>query len=175
MRSRQSDIKVRVIFLSLVLSFGTLFSCLAQDKIVFKNNVSGKVIKARLGDQISVRYKGYLGQTESYKHTLTEIYDSSFVLGVNFMGPDLSQAKEIQYKDIIAFRRMSLGRVFLKSTLSLGSAVATIIVLDRLYKEQSLSFGQRIGVSLGVGLGVNILINAILSEKPKYQVKDGWE
>lgn len=175
MRNRQSNTKIRLIVFFIYLVLAPLHSCWAQDYIIFENKRSGKIIKARLGDQIHVKYRGYLGQTESFKHTLTEINDSNFMLGIDYLGENLSNYKIIQYKDIVAFRRMSIGRVFLKSTLSIGSAIGTILVLDRLYKEQSLSFGQRIGVSLGVGLGVNILINALLPENPNHWVKDGWE
>ena len=147
---------------------------LAQEQMVFIYQEKGKIIQAKLGDQLSIKYRGYLGQTEYFKQTLTEIKDSSFVLGYSFLGPELLPNKEIKYSDIIAFRRIGLGSVVLKTTLSLGSAVGVILLLDRTYKNKEFSMAGRIGISAGLGIGLNLIINSIFPEKPKYHVKDGW-
>jgi hypothetical protein len=150
---------------------------LAQEHIVFIQQQNGKIIQAKLGDQLSIKYRGYLGQTETFKQTLTAINDSSFVLGFQFLGQELNAYKKIKYQDIIAFRRIGLGRTILKTSLSLGSAVGLILLLDRTYKNETfnLGLGGRIGLSVGLGMGMSLLINGILPEKPNHFVKDGWQ
>lgn len=168
----------------LILLFLLVFNLVSitssgQNVILFMNTKSGVVLKAKPGDQISVLYKGYLGQTEYYKHTLFEIKDSTFILGNPLQGKGsqslLPAYKEIKYSDVIAFRRMGIGRTLLKSTLSLGAAIGTLLVLDRLYTNNQVNNFAKIGISMGVGLGLRFGIDALLPEKPKYFIKDGWE
>ncbi|MDZ4669013.1 MAG: hypothetical protein SGJ00_14190 [bacterium] len=152
----------------------------AQNKILFLNPVQGKIIKAKEGDQLSVLYRGYLGQTEYFKNTLTEIKDSSFVLGIQFgLNPaavgQTFQYKEIKYTDIVAFRRSSLGRTLLKSGLSLGAVITSILLLNRMYTQSEISDFGKIGISFGVGIGVNLLINLAIPDKPKHKVSEGWQ
>lgn len=177
MRSGQLYIKSRIKIIGIFYLLFCANALFAQEHIMFIQEQKGKVIQAKLGDQLSVKYRGYLGQTESFKQTLTEIDDSSFVLGFQFLGQELNAYKKIKYEDIIAFRRISLGRTILKTSLSLGSAVGVILLLDRTYKNEaySLGLGGRIGLSVGLGLGMNLLINGLLPDKPKYQVKEGWQ
>ncbi|MCE2740213.1 MAG: hypothetical protein LW669_01870 [Sphingobacteriales bacterium] len=167
--------KNRIIFILFVLLLSEPKSLLAQEQIVFFHEQKGKIIQAKLGDQLSIKYRGYLGQTENFKQTLTEIKDSSFVLGYSLLGPDILLYKEIKYSDILAFRRIGLGSVILKTTLSLGSAVGAIFLLDRTYKNNDFNLAGRIGISVGLGVGMNLIINSIFPDKPKYQVKEGWK
>lgn len=164
--------RVIIVFGFLVCWIATSY---AQEQILFVNQAKGKVFQAKLGDQLSIKYRGYLGQTETFKQTLTEINDSSFVLGYAFLGSALIPNKEIKYTDIIAFRRIGLGRVILKTTLSLGTAVGVILLLDRTYKSNDFSLAGKFGISFGVGLGVNLLLNGLLPDNPKYQTKEGWQ
>lgn len=151
--------------------------------IVFINPNEGKIIHAKEGDMLSIRYKGYLGQTEYFKNTLTLIGDSSFILGIPFgsdenMGSKLQQQlqyKEIKYSDVIAFRRSGMGRTFLKSTLSIGAIVGSFYVLNGLYTRNQVSDLGKIGLSLGVGLSFNLLINVAFPDKPNHKMKDGWQ
>ncbi|MCF8445445.1 MAG: hypothetical protein K9H61_00505, partial [Bacteroidia bacterium] len=129
--------------------------------------------------------KGYLGQTEYFKNTLTEIKDSSFVLGVPIfrrnggnMGNEIDQqfqCKEIRYLDVIAFRKASIGRNVFKSTLTLGAAVGTVFLFDKLYQKNQVSTFAKIGISIGVGLSLNYLINLAIPEKPNHKMTDGWQ
>jgi len=175
MRSRKLYFKSRLIIYTLFWLLVSTTAAFAQEQSIFIQQQKGKVIQAKLGDQLSIKYRGYLGQTETFKQTLTEINDSSFTLGYSFLGPEITTYKEIKYADIISFRRIGLGRVILKTTLSLGTAFGVIWFLDRTYKNNDYSLGGRIGISVGVGVGMNLLINALLPEKPKYNVKDGWQ
>ncbi|MBC7383899.1 MAG: hypothetical protein H7296_13090 [Bacteroidia bacterium] len=167
----------------LITYFLLCFGMQAQT-LVFINTEQNKIIKAKPGNQLSLHYCGYLGQTESYKQTISFVTDSSVILGLYL--PKLSSAqnlslaglglgyKEILLRDILVFRRMSIGRTLLKSTLGVGAALASIIMLNQLYEHSSLSTGAKIGISLGVGLGTTYLINVFISDRPKYAMKDGW-
>ena len=177
---KQSLEKKLILCLIGILMIGS-HNLLAQGKIIFFNVSQGKLIQAKIGDQLSVVYKGYLGQTETYKNTLTEIKDSSFVLGMpaSVLNPNQSsqelQHKEIRYADVIAFRRIGLGRVMLKTSLSLSATIGTIILLKNLYAQNKVSDLGKIGISIGVGLGLNALINMAMPDKPNHKMKEGWE
>ncbi len=183
MRNWKSFIKASKRYGLLIALFCIANLAIAQ-KIVFIHAGDGKIIEAKEGDVLSIQYRGYLGQTETFKNTLTSIKDSSFVLGIDLIDPSSPmamkmgqqmQAKEIRYADVMAFRRMSVGRVFLKSTLTTGAAIGTILVLSSLYKSNNISDMGKIGISLGAGLSVNALINLILPERPKYRMSAGWQ
>lgn len=174
-------------YFCLVLLFVGLVpaNLLGQNSLIFLNPSHGKLIKAKEGDVLSIRYKGYLGQTEYFKNTLTEIKDSSFVLGVPIfrrnggnMGNEIDQqfqCKEIRYLDVIAFRKASIGRNVFKSTLTLGAAVGTVFLFDKLYQKNQVSTFAKIGISIGVGLSLNYLINLAIPEKPNHKMTDGWQ
>lgn len=168
----------------LILTFIISSIAFSQSSILFIQPNQGKLIKAKPGDQLSISYKGYLGQTETYINILTEISDTTFVLG--FIGNQNSffklnqsginnSCKEIKYSDIIAFRKSGPGRTLLKSTLAFGGAIGSILILNRLYKQNEISDFGKIGISLGVGIGINMLINLALPNKPIHQVVDGWQ
>jgi hypothetical protein len=151
----------------------------AQDKLIFINPNQGKLIEAKPGDFLIIRYKGYLGQTEFYKQTLLEIKDSSFVIGMySFSEGSLFERenpyKEINFKDVESFRRRSIGGSVSKSLLGLGAAIGSILVLDQLYENQNYSTLANLGISMGVGLSINFGLNLLFPDKPKYHMKEGW-
>ncbi len=149
------------------------------------NPATGKTIEARQGNWLTVTYKGYLGQTDMYKQTISHVTDSSVFLGLYL--PELSYEsqqtlaglglgyREVLLRDILTFRRMSAGRTVLKSFLSFGALVGSIVVLNNLYENSGYSTAAKYGISLGVGLGAKYLVNVLVSDRPKYAVKDGWE
>lgn len=168
----------------LVLFYFFTCALFAQNSILFINGNEGKIIKAKVGDQLSISYRGYLGQTESFISTLTQINDSTFVLGTiqtnkkQLFGKTSNKAntsKEIKYSDVIAFRRSGPGRVILKATLTLATAIGSILLLDKLNETSELSDFGKIGFSLGIGLGINMLTNLALPDHPKYKTSDGWQ
>ncbi len=160
-------------------------SVYGQTSLLFFNAQQGKIKRTNFGDQLSIQYKGYLGQPENFKHTLSEITDSSVILGYYFPENTFGSSgkmrslglvhKEILLRDITAFRRMSPARGLLKSTLSLCTAIGTIFLLNNLYQNNQYSTSARIGISLGVGLGTNFLVSLCMPENPKYKMIDGWK
>jgi hypothetical protein len=173
--------KITAIIIYMLLLASGIF---AQNQIVFINPSQGKLIKAKEGDMLSIRYTGYLGQTETFKNTLTFVSDSTFTLGIPMMGtnglfsPNLEKQfmfKEIRCQDVIAFRRSGLGRTMLKSTLTIGSAVGSFILLNSLYGRNNISDFGKIGISVGIGLSLSMIINLALPDKPNHKMEEGWE
>lgn len=180
----KSNIKIKFIGLLVLVFCAGILSVHAQNQILFLNASQGKLIKAKEGDQLSIRYRGYLGQTEYFMNTITAIGDSTFTLGIPFsdgtsmfgkkVGAQL-QCKEIRYTDVLEFRRSGIGRTFLKSGLSIGAAVGSLLLLDKLYTKNEVNDFAKIGISLGVGLSMRFVINLALPDKPNHKVKDGWQ
>lgn len=163
-------------FLLLVISGVT-----AQNQLVLTNVKKNKMIIVREGQTFSLMYKGYLGQTEFAKNMVTEITDSTVLLeivpGSEFFWKSpliLSGRKLVKLNDIVAFRRITLGRKLLKSVLTTGAFLGSYLVLFNFYKSSNASVGRDLLLSVGVGLGSKLLIDAILPENPKYTMDDGW-
>lgn len=155
----------------------------AQVLLEFYQPATGKVIPVKAGDQLNLSYQGYLGQTEVFKSALTAVTDSTVVLGLGLLKPErvndekVRQAlmsKEIRLTDIIAFRRMSTGRVLLKSVLTTGAVVGSVLLLSDLYRNSDYTDLQKLGLSVGTGIGINIAIQVLLPEHPKYRMSGGW-
>lgn len=167
---------------SLFIFFGLNQTIEAQTGVNFIDSLTGKVIKARQGDYLIIRYRGYLGQTETYKHTLQGSSDSSLLIGLVHPYSPLSVAfsgannpwKEIKFNDIESFKRRSGGAQFLKSMLGIGAGLGAILMLKNLNEEKKFSNGKNLAISLGVGIGINIGMNLLFSDKPKYKMKEGW-
>jgi hypothetical protein len=83
--------------------------------------------------------------------------------------------KEILFKDIIAFRRISVGRKLLKSTLNIAAITGFAFLLSENYGKEKTSFGQSFLYSLAGGISISLLINLTLPENPKYKMEDGWQ
>jgi hypothetical protein len=171
---------------SIVLSFCFLliaFCAFAQD-LVFKNT-NGKTIQLKNGDQLSIFYKGYLGQKQYSNQDFLFKTDSSIVVGVAAkpINPKVADyllmkgqlQKEILFKDIIAFRRISVGRKLLKSTLNIAAITGFAFLLSENYGKEKTSFGQSFLYSLAGGISISLLINLALPENPKYKMEDGWQ
>lgn len=168
---------VYLIFLGLVLN---LTQNAKAQQILAINTNTGKIYSMGIGDVLSVQYKGYLGQNERFKSTIYAISDSSVFLGIpskllEKVTNESQFIKEIRYRDIIGFRKIGLGRQILKNTLTLGSAVGSIYLMNQLYRKNQISDIGKIGISLGVGIGINQLLNFVFPESPNIWTKDGWE
>lgn len=154
----------------------------AQNTLNFIDSVTGKVINAKTGDFLILKYKGYLGQTEYYKHTIQEVNDSSVIVGIIHPYSAFSTAfigmknpwKEIKLKDIESFKRRSAGANFLKSMISIGAGLTAVLLLKNLTDEKKFSNGKNLAISVGAGIGINLGMNMLFSDKPKNHIKDGW-
>jgi hypothetical protein len=158
---------------------------LAQPNLYFINRAKNKIIEVKPSQQLSIKYKGYLGQPEFVKQTVTDINDSMITLGVDpqllgGLGKALENNPKFVYRkvriaDILTFRRMTKGRQILKVGLQLANIVASYFLLANLYSNTGLSPASTFAISLGVGISTNIIINTALPENPKYRLEDGWE
>lgn len=158
-------------------------SARSQDAVNFIDSIHQTTIQAKPGDFMIIRYKGYLGQTEFYKHTLQGVTDSSIFVGIVHPYSPLATVfaggnnpwKEIKFKDIESFKRRSASANMVKSLLGIGAGLSAIFLLKDLNERNTYSDGKNLAISLGVGLGINIGMNLLFSDKPKYKIKDGWQ
>lgn len=175
----------RFILLLLPLLFCWQFLA-AQPDLYLINRAKHKVIRIKPGQQLSLRYKGYLGQQEFVKQTVTDINDSMVMLGIDpeLLTPGFQKMvannpkyvhRKVMLRDITGIRRLTFGRQLLKSGLVVTNIVGTYILLTNLYRNNNFTIGQTFFISLGVGIGTSIIINALLPENPKYNISDGWE
>jgi hypothetical protein len=166
------------------LLFGFFNSkCIAQ-QVQFKNE-QGKTITVKQGDQISLFYNGYLGQKQYHNADFLYGTDSSIVLGTNiqpkneknanFLLLHNMQKKEILFKDILAFRRISIGRKVLSSTIQFISIMSFAVALSEISDNNQLNFGQSLLYSLAGGIGISLFINIALPDNPKYTMSSGWQ
>ncbi len=157
----------------------------AQNSLLFTNPSKNKIIRARIGDQLSLQYTGYLGQREYFKQAISGVTDSSVILGIYFpeAGEEMSRKlasmgftyKEILFRDITMFRRISVARTLLKTSLQIGTIISSVFLVNRFYQRSSLSPAANYVISIGIGIGSASLINICLPDKPKYRMKDGWK
>jgi hypothetical protein len=157
-------------------------SARSQEAVRFIDTVQQKTILAKPGDFLIIRYKGYLGQTEFFKHTLQGVTDSSLYVGIVHPYSPMSTVfaggnnpwKEIKFKDIESFKRRSASANMLKSLIGISAGLSAIFLLKDLNERNAYSDGKNLAISLGVGLGINIGMNLLFSDRPKYKIKDGW-
>jgi hypothetical protein len=170
-------------FLIITLLFFTN-NIFAQKSMLFFNTKLLKTIEVAEGNTISIQYKGYNNQIFHTKNIVTEINDSSIVLGhissdLPIWIQKLSKKFEpnfriILIKDIVAFRKMSNGRLIGKNLLSTSLTVGVFVATYDLFKNGGLSPLQSIFVSIGIGFG-NTLVNAfVLPENPINKISDNW-
>ena len=156
---------------------------IGQNVLVFTNSKLNKVIEVKAGQFLSVRYNGYLGQPEFFKNVVTEITDSTILLGIQpeLISPVLKNrnipgsGKVIRITDISAFRRMRIGRQLLKSMSILGLAVGDYFLLSHLFRNVKISSGSAFLISLGAGIGGKIFIDLLYPESPKFNMSEGWQ
>ncbi len=156
----------------------------AQKTLLFLNTNTHKTIEIYEGQTLSVQYRGYNNQIYHFKNIVSEINDSTILLGnMNEEQPvwiqKLSRKFEPNYriitiKDIVAFRRITIGRTLGKSLVSSSIALGTIYGMYDLFSKQTLSYAPSILVSFGIGIISTTLNAIILPENPRYKVKEGW-
>lgn len=171
--------------ISFVFSFLLFFSeCWAQKSLLFYNVKTNDSIEMKVGHRATILYKGYLGQLEVVKETVTDITDSTIVLGVNLAEnfpsfvskPGKSNRfiyKTIKITDIVGFRRMTVGRQVAKLMLSIATVVGSVYIAQKAYSGNFNALSA-FGVTLGAGLGLFWLNNVMLPESIKYYFEEGW-
>lgn len=171
--------------LIVLLGISMCFAAQAQTNLYFLNRSKHKIIEVKVGHQLSIKYKGYLGQNEFAKQTVTEINDSMITLGVDpstlgFAGKMLENNpkfiyRKIYIKDITSFRRMTVARQLLKAGLLVANIAGTYVLLTNLYNANNYSVFETFLISFGVGVGTSVIINSCFPENPKYLLENGWE
>lgn len=157
----------------------------AQKKLVFKNTKTLKTVELRVGNRASFSYNGYMQQPEFLKETISDITDSTVVLGMSYF-QSLPQSitkpgkypalvyKVIRIEDITGFRKMGVGRMIAKSAVSIGGIFASYYLLKDIYSS-NISTGSSILLSMGVGLGLYGVTELLFPENVKYYMADGWQ
>ena len=179
--------QMRRVSLLIILSF-IVFIAHSQNQLLnIVNSQTGKIIKVKLGDRMTIQYHGYNGQLSFVKDEVTGADDSCIYLGKNFesISDRLSQGLQkngrgyqsiIKYKDIVQFRRESMGRTLLKSSV-LGLPIAFgsyLLMSDYLKYHQSASSFEQFLVVTTIGLGSVSLPKLLLPENLKYKVANTW-
>jgi hypothetical protein len=172
-----------LVFLVMSMVWCTMAS--AQPNLYFINRAKHKVIEVKPGNQLSIKYKGYLGQPEFVKQAVTDINDSMITLGIDpqllgGMGKALENNPKFVYRkiriaDITMFRRMTAGRQLLKQSLLLTNIVASFFVVTGLNDHTNLTSAEVFFASAGIGLVTAIIIHVSFPENPKYRLEEGWE
>lgn len=170
-------------------AFAILFSLLLFSSQLWAQTLelyhaeSKKTIDIRPGQAVALTYKGYNGQLEFIKQTVTGITDSTLILGVDYeklginsakKGPMVNYHKTIKLDDIIGFRRMTIGRQLLKSGLRIGSVFGNFYAFYMFSNNSNYSAANVYFISLGTVFGSAILISWLLPENIKYEIRDGW-
>ncbi len=170
-------------FLFLLFLLYSSYLSHAQKYLVFTNASKNKFIEVKESNFLSVKYKGYLGQNESAKNVVTDITDSTVTLGFGpeFLNSDAisrdswsGMYKIIRIKDITVFRKMSAGRQLCRAFSTLGIGVGSYFLLGDLYKNSHISSTSAFLISIGAAITLKLMIDALLPEKPKYRMEDGW-
>jgi hypothetical protein len=156
----------------------------AQKSLLFLNTKTSKTIEVSEGQTLSIQYRGYNNQLYHYKNTVTEINDSSIVLGNIAEEPavwiqKISKKYEPNYrvvaiKDIVSFRRITLGRILGKSLISTTFSVGSIFAFYGIINNSNGNYFQAFFISLGIGMLPPILNSFILPENPVNKIKNDW-
>lgn len=156
----------------------------AQKSLLFLNTKTSKTIEVSEGQTLSIQYRGYNNQLYHYKNTVTEINDSSIVIGNIADEPaiwiqKLSKKYDPDYrvidvKDIVSFRRITAGRILAKTLISTALSVGSIFAFYGIVNNSNGNYMQAILVSFGIGLMPPIFNAFILPENPVNKIKDGW-
>jgi hypothetical protein len=161
------------------------FGSFAQPTLVFTQASTHKKIEMHIGHRATILYKGYLGQLETAKETITDITDSTIVLGINYAetyprmaarpGKNLRMTyKVIRVSDIVGFRRMTIGRQLGSLAFKTAGIVGSFYLLRNVYANPSISAGNAFLISLGTGFSILGINSLLFPENIKYYMEDGW-
>ena len=171
-----------------------LFGCLfilffnaqnyAQKTLLFLNTKTNKAIEVSEGQTLSVQYRGYNNQIYHFKNMVSEINDSTILLGnMSEEQPAWSQKlsrkfepnyRIIAIKDIVTFRRITIGRSLGKSLLTTSVMLGEFFGTIDLFRNNQLGTWETVTLSLGIGLATSLINAFVLPDYPKNKIKDGW-
>lgn len=171
-----------------------LFGCLfifflsvqnfAQKTLLFLNTNTHKTIEICEGQTLSVQYIGYNNQIFHFKNIVSQINDSIILLGnmseeQPVWAQKLSRKFEPNYriiaiKDIVAFRRITVGRSLGKSLLNTSVMLGTFFGTIDLFRNNQLTTWQTALLSLGIGMATSVINAFVLPENPENLMKKGW-
>jgi len=156
----------------------------AQKTLLFLNTKTNKAIEVSEGQTLSVQYRGYNNQIYHFKNIVSEINDSTILLGnMSEEQPAWSQKlsrkfepnyRIIAIKDIVTFRRITIGRSLGKSLLTTSIMLGTFFGTIDLFRNNQLGTLQTAFLSIGIGITTSVVNAIILPENPKYKVNEGW-
>jgi hypothetical protein len=168
-------------FLLILLFTNQIF---AQKSLLFLNTKTNKTIEVYEGQTLSVQYRGYHNQIYHFKNIVSEINDSTILLGnmseeqpiwaQKLSGKFEPNYRIIAIKDIVSFRRITLGRILEKSLVSTSIALSTVFGMYYLFSNNNSNYALSILVSLGIGITSSTLNSFILPENPVHKLKEGW-
>lgn len=178
---------MRRVSLLIIFIFMVLASHSQNQLLNIVNSQTGKIIKVNQGDRMTIQYHGYNGQLSFVKDEVTGADDSCIYLGRSYEATSekLSQRLQkngrgyqhiIKFRDIVQFRRESMGRTLLKSSV-LGLPIAFgsyLLVSDYLKYHQSASSFEQFFVVSAIGLGSVSLPKLLLPENLKHKVGNEW-
>lgn len=171
--------------LFVLVSFTALnLCCYAQKVLQFANATTQQFITVKVGNRVAILYKGYLGQVEFVRETVTEITDSTIVVGTNYAEqfPSLVGKpgknnkltyKVIRIQDIVGFRKIGLGRQLGKLVVSAAGIVGSFYFLRGVYKS-NLSNASTFFISMGTGFCLLAINSILFPENIKYYFAEGW-
>jgi hypothetical protein len=151
------------VLIAILLCFS---SVRAQQKAVFTNNNSGKIVIVNQNDLVKLIYKGYLGQVQEIYGRVDNINDSFMRFDNNWT---------VRITDILGFRRFSRYRDVVKGAVDVVVLVGAVVVVPILiYSSPQLSLIERLGISFGIGTAASLATNLLFSTKIKHLMSAGW-
>lgn len=141
--------------------------------LVFYNKSLNKSAQIPLKGMLTVEYAGYLKQLELSNNSLVSITDSSIILGKSKLIGGITERREIKIDDITGFRKISAGRMILKSILTVATTLGSYYTFS---DNTNMNATERLILSTATGIGTRISINLLFPDKKiKYKVKNGWK
>lgn len=147
-----------------------------QNAVVFVNKDKSQSKSIEEGSQVLLLYKGYLSQEEIIHADVVTITDSSLIVikkRSSIFEQQLGEEFELKLKDLMGFKKVTPGRVLLKSTSKIALGVGSALVFALMNRNGS-SFGAAFGTSAGIGLVGDVGIELLFRDRIKYKLADGW-
>jgi hypothetical protein len=157
----------------------------SAQQLLFYHVEKQKTIVVRPGNTLAISYTGYNGVREYVKLTVTDLTDTAIVFGIKSErlpffsnlkdGKHINSYKIVNYTDVVAFRRITLGRQVLKTTLRMALIAGTYSLVYETTRNTDMSSGNIFLLSLGLGVAGNTAINLLLPDQVKHNIVDGWK